>query len=143
MVTMKSFGLKKIVYKNFEIKTQFQWQIWINNRIVVKRLFSILEYTWKMFNRKSIIVALFVVCLIAESISSNPSKGKRKTDESSNSDISIYEIFSERDVKGTKKVQYRIQDVPESKFDDAVQLMGEYYNKLEPMNALLGTYILY
>ncbi|XP_031616759.1 uncharacterized protein LOC116336780 [Contarinia nasturtii] len=34
-------------------------------------------------------------------------------------------------------VEYRIQDVPESKFKDALKLMLEFYNTQEPMNEVL------
>ncbi|XP_031641118.1 uncharacterized protein LOC116352560 [Contarinia nasturtii] len=89
-----------------------------------------------MFNRNLIVVILFGACLIVATIGTKSEKLKRKNGESSSSD-EIYEIFYDKDVNSTKMVEYRIQDIPFSKFDDAVNLMAEYYNKLEPMTESL------
>lgn len=89
-----------------------------------------------MFRGKFIISLHFVTYFVfVKTISVQPPS--EKYDKTSNS-AEIYEIFHEKDINTNKKVEYRIQDVPESKFQDALNLMLEYYNTLEPMNKMLG-----
>lgn len=45
----------------------------------------------------------------------------------------IWMTFEERDINSEKLVEYRIQDLPESMFPDAIQHMVKYYLHDEPV----------
>lgn len=50
----------------------------------------------------------------------------------------IWLTFKAKDVDSEKLVEYRIQDLPESRFDEAVQFMTTNFCKDEPLNEALG-----
>lgn len=48
--------------------------------------------------------------------------------------------FEAKESKDSDKlVKYRIQDLPEDRFDDAIQHMNENYMPDEPLSAIIGT----
>lgn len=50
----------------------------------------------------------------------------------------IWRRFAARDLNSDKLVEYRIQDLPESRFEDAVKHMIANYLKDEPMTNTLS-----
>lgn len=50
----------------------------------------------------------------------------------------IWRTFEARDVDSDKLIEYRIQSLPESRFDDAVNHMEAFYLKDEPVSRVLG-----
>lgn len=54
----------------------------------------------------------------------------------------IWRIFMARDVKSDDLVEYRVQDLPTDRIDDAVQHMLTYYLKDDPVSQALGELII-
>lgn len=50
----------------------------------------------------------------------------------------IWHTFKAKDVDSDQLVEYRIQDLPESRFEEAIQLMTSNFCKDEPLNQALG-----
>lgn len=50
----------------------------------------------------------------------------------------IWLTFEAKDIDSDKLVEYRIQDLPESRFDEAIQLMTMNFCRDEPLNEALG-----
>lgn len=45
----------------------------------------------------------------------------------------VWHTFQAKDVDSDKLVDYTIEDLPESKFDEALEILIEYFCKGEPM----------
>lgn len=53
----------------------------------------------------------------------------------------VWMTFMERDLHDDKLVEYRIQDLPESLFDEAIAHMLENYVRDEPISQVFGNKI--
>jgi len=52
----------------------------------------------------------------------------------------IWRLFEAREVDSDKIIEYRIQDIPESRYEDALNHLEAYYLKYEPVSQALGGY---
>lgn len=50
----------------------------------------------------------------------------------------IWRTFVGRDVNSDKLTEYRIEDLTESRFDDAIKHMEAFYLRDEPVSQVLG-----
>lgn len=50
----------------------------------------------------------------------------------------VYRTFKARDLDSNELIEYRIQDLPESRFEDAIKQMVENYLPDEPISQVLG-----
>lgn len=50
----------------------------------------------------------------------------------------IWHTFQARDLDSEKLIEYRIQDLPESRFEDAINHLQAFYLKYEPVAQALG-----
>lgn len=50
-----------------------------------------------------------------------------------------WSTFKARDLDSDELVEYRIQDLPESRFEDAIKQMIEHYLPDEPITQVLGS----
>lgn len=50
----------------------------------------------------------------------------------------VWTKFMAPDIDSDKLVEYRIQDLPESRFDDGIQFMIQHFIKDEPLSEVLG-----
>lgn len=50
----------------------------------------------------------------------------------------LWHIFKAKDVNSNKMVEYRIEDLPESRFGDAISTMVQYFCSQEPLSKAYG-----
>lgn len=50
----------------------------------------------------------------------------------------IWRAFEARDLDSDKIIEYRIQDIPESRYEDAINHLETSYLKYEPVSQALG-----
>lgn len=50
----------------------------------------------------------------------------------------IWRSFMARDLDSDKPIEYRVQDLPESRYDDAINHLEKFYLKGEPVSQALG-----
>lgn len=52
----------------------------------------------------------------------------------------IWRTFKAHDLNSNELVEYRIQDLPESQFEDAIEHMVKHFIRDEPMNEAFGKF---
>lgn len=52
----------------------------------------------------------------------------------------VWHTFKAKDIDSDNLVEYRIQDLPESRFQEGIDFMAENFCKYEPLNEALGEF---
>ncbi|XP_031631962.1 uncharacterized protein LOC116346167 [Contarinia nasturtii] len=89
----------------------------------------------KMLNAKCVVLMAFVICVVATVADAVFGKGKKPS--SSDPDI-IWGVFNATDINGNDIVQYTIRNIPKKKFDQALDIMINYYLTDEPISVAMG-----
>lgn len=86
-----------------------------------------------MFERKCIVLVLYGAFLVSGIIEAAPEKKKTKLSAGSSTNAeTIYCTFKAKDFDSTKMVKYHIQNLPESRFEEATEFLFNFYVKEDP-----------